>query len=178
MKLLSICGLLLTGALFLPAQDATILPYPMPEARYAELKSFLSLTDTQMTALQQVMQTKADAENTIYKSIREKYEALNNLMKSPTADAFQVGRLTLEIRDLQKKLPLTGEPYRTNALNVLNALQKSKLPALTQALQTATPAYQAVSLNLIDAPQRPGVNPLELPAMIGVATPDRIPTQE
>ena len=99
-------------------------------------------------------------------------------MKSPTADAFQVGRLTLEIRDLQKKLPLTGEPYRTNALNVLNALQKSKLPALTQALQTATPAYQAVSLNLIDAPQRPGVNPLELPAMIGVATPDRIPTQE
>lgn len=178
MKLLSMCGLLLTGTLFLPAQDATILPYPMPPVNFAELKSFLTLTDTQVTALQQVMQSKSDAENAIYKSIREKYEALNNIMNSPTADAFQVGRLTLEIRDLQKKVPLTGEPYRTNALNVLNALQKSKLPALTQALQTATPAYQAVTLNLIDAPQRSGVNPLELPAMIGVTSSGNISPRE
>ncbi len=51
MKLLSICGLLLTGALFLPAQDATILPYPMPMERFAELKTYLSLSDTQVTAL-------------------------------------------------------------------------------------------------------------------------------
>lgn len=161
-----------------PAQDVTILPYPLPASRFEELKSFLALSDTQVMALQQVMQSKADAENAIYRSIREKYEALNNILGSPAPDAFQVGRLTLEIRDLQKKVPLTGEPYRTNALNVLTAAQKQKLPALTQALQTATPAYQAVSLNLIDQPQRPGVNPLELPAVSGPAAPVQLPPQE
>lgn len=171
-------ALLLAVASMLPAQDVTILPYPLPPVRFEELKSFLNLSDTQLMALQQVMQSKSDAENAIYRSIHEKNETLNNLLNSHAPDAFQVGRLTLEIRDLQKKVPLTGEPYRTNALNVLTAAQKQKLPALTQALQTATPAYQAVSLNLIDPPQRPGINPLDLPAVSGPAAPAQLPPQE
>jgi len=178
MKIKFIAALLLAAASIVPAQDVSILPYPLPGVRFEELKTFLTLTDTQVTALQQVMQTKANAENAIYQSIREKYEALNNTLNSPNPDAFQVGRLTLEIRDLQKKVPLSGEPYRTNALNVLNANQKTKLPALTQALQMSNPAYQAVTLNLIDQPQRPGINPLDLPAVSGPAGPVQLPTQE
>ena len=176
MKLLPIFALLLTGAL--SAQDATILPYPMPPTRFEDLKTYLSLSDTQVTALQQIMQSKSDAESAIYKSINEKYQTLNTILNSTSPDAFQVGRLTLEIRDLQKKVPLKGEPYRTNALNVLNALQKTKLPALTAALQTATPAYQAVTLNLIDQPQRPGVNPLDLPFLTNNPVAVQLPAQE
>ena len=163
MRLLSLCSFLLAGASFLPAQDAVILPYPVPPSRFEELRSYLTLSDTQVIALQQVMQGKSDAENAIYRTIQQKYETLNNLLATPSPDPFQVGRLTVEIRDLQKQVPLNGEPYRSNALNVLTAAQKQKLPSLSAALQTATPAYQAVTLNLIDAPQRSGINPLELP---------------
>ncbi|MBL8173649.1 MAG: hypothetical protein JNK48_03210 [Bryobacterales bacterium] len=178
MKIRPLGAALLAAALFLPAQDATILPYPYPNARFEELKSYLTLSDTQVTALQQVNQSKQDAENVVYRSIREKYEALNNALNSANADALLVGRLTLEIRDLQKKVPIGGEPYRTNALNVLNATQKAKLPALTQALQMGTTAYQAVSLNLIDQPQRVGVSPFDLPALVGPPAPASLPPQE
>ena len=173
-----ISALLLAAASIVPAQDVTILPYPLPNQRFDELRTYLTLTDTQVTALQQVMQSKSDAENAIYKSIREKYEALNNLLNSSNPDAFQVGRLTLEIRDLQKRVPLSGEPYRTSALNILNAGQKTRLPALVQAMQMATTAYQAVTLNLIDQPRRPGINPLDLPAVSGPAGPGLLPFQE
>jgi len=122
---------------------------------FQDLKVYLNLTDTQVQALMAVQKSQQDATTAIYKQISDKQTQLNNLLKGTSPDPFQVGQLSIDINNLRKQLPISGEPYRTNALNVLTADQKNKLTALVAALQLMPAANEAVNLNLIDRPKTP-----------------------
>ena len=130
--------------------------YPPPIMRPGEsLRAYLNLTDAQSQALQTVLAAKNRAEQAIYEEARQKQIQLDNLMRNSSTDYLLIGRLTVEIRDIYKKLPLSAEPYRSQALAVLSPDQRAKLPALSNALTLMPAANDAVFFSLIDRPQVP-----------------------
>jgi Spy/CpxP family protein refolding chaperone len=166
MKLPFICSVLFLAPALLSAQDkgtGTSVP------AYTELKQYLSLTDAQLQSLQTILENRSQAVQIIYTQISQKNETLSQLLNSDSGTAAQLGQLLLEIRSLQKQLPLNDAPYKTQALSVLTADQKTKLPKLAEALQLQATAGQAGILLLIDTPVTgpPGILP------IGLGTVDR-----
>lgn len=146
--------LFVMGAISLLAQDAQALMPP-----YSEVARFLGLTPNQVQSLQQVQRRKAEAERAIYEQMQEKERALWQLLNENSSDASRIGTLMIEINQLRKKVPVGGEPYRGEALNILTPEQKAKLPTLTNALVTAPAGYEAVYLNLIDNPREVHIMP-------------------
>lgn len=139
----------------------SILPFPFPVND--QLKSYLNLTDGQIAGLQQVQTRKHEAEKKVYDEISEKSRTLSGLLQNNSTDAARIGQLMIDIQRLQKQVPVQGEPYRSQSLAVLSQEQRSKLPALVQAMQLQQAAWQAVTFNLIDAPQTVGPRPVPLP---------------
>ncbi|HLK47076.1 MAG TPA: hypothetical protein VKT49_03015 [Bryobacteraceae bacterium] len=141
-----------------PAQIG-IFPAPIaPQPVYSQLKAYLNLTDTQVQNLISIQSSRNTAQQAIYKQINDKQTQLNMLLTQGTADALTVGQLEIDINNLRKQLPLPNSSYRQQALAVLTPDQTAKLPALVAALQLQTTAYQAITLDLIDAPA-PAVQP-------------------
>lgn len=169
--------LFLTAVSFLtivaaPAQIG-ILPAPIaPKPVYAQLKAYLNLTDTQVQNLLGIQASRNTAQQAIYQQINQKQTQLNLLLSQGTADALTVGQLEIDINNLRKQLPLPNSSFRTQALAVLTPDQTAKLPALVSALQLQATAYQAITLDLIDAPAPTGPPPLPAilpPASLGLA---------
>jgi hypothetical protein len=143
----------------------------VPQPVYTQLKAYLNLSDAQVQSLIDIQNSRNAAQQAIYKQINDKQTQLNTLLKNGTTDALTVGQLEIDINNLLKQLPIPSSSYRASALAVLTPDQKSKLPALISALQLQPTAWQAVTLDLIDAPA-PVVMPL--PAMapaIDIASP-------
>ena len=155
-------------AAFILAQEpgaGTPMIYPPPVSEPGSaLREFLNLSPAQSAALQDVQKSKRDAQQAVFNEMNQKQTALDNLLRSGSTDYVQIGRLTVELRDLQKKLPASGEPYRTRALSVLTQDQRAKLPVLVNALELQWPANDAVTWNLIDPPQFR--DPIILPALM------------
>ena len=179
-KLRHLLLLAIGGATILIAQEQgliapVIYPPPIMEPGRA-LKEYLNLTPAQIAGLQEVQKSRQSAEQAVYEELRQKYQQLENLLQSGSTDYQQIGRLNVEIRNMQKRLPVSGESYRTRALAVLSAEQRAKLPALTNALQLQWPANDAVFWNLLDRPAVPD-DPRMLPlaASSSPAAPDTRP---
>lgn len=148
-----------------PGGGSTPMIYPPPVFEPARaLREFLNLTPAQVTALQEVQKSKREAEQAVFEELRQKQAAIENLLRNGSTDYSQIGRQTVELRDLQKKIPVSGEPYRTRALAVLSADQRAKLPVLVNALTLQWPANEAVTWNLVDRPDVP-MDPIILPAI-------------
>jgi hypothetical protein len=111
---------------------------------YTALKTYLNLTDSQLQSLENVQNSRNQAVRAIYSQISQKYTALNSLLSSGSGTAAQLGQFLLDIQALQKQLPTTDTPYKTQARNILTADQTAKLPTLSQALQLQTTAWQAI----------------------------------
>lgn len=126
------------------------------------LRTWLSLTDSQMASLQQVQTEKRKAESAIYAQINERQQQLNDLLNQGSNDAATIGRLMVEINNLRKQLPLPGDQYKASSLAVLTEAQKAKLPALTEALKNFSAASEASYYSLIDSPAA-GARPVPLP---------------
>lgn len=150
MKLLTV--ILAAGTLAWAQSPATPVMPVVPPQHYEALKQFLVLTDAQLNALIEVQRTRQNAEQAIWEQMRERQVELDRLLNAGSNDTAAIGRLMVEINNLRRQLPLSGAPYRTSALAVLNEAQKAKLPQLAQALTLQIPAGNAVSLNLIDGP--------------------------
>ena len=144
--------LLAAALLFGQSNSAPIAVAP----NYTALKTYLNLTDSQLQSLENVQNSRNQAVQAIYSQISQKYMALNSLLSSGAGTAVQLGQFLLDIQALQKQLPTTDTPYKTQARNVLTADQTAKLPMLSQALQLQTTAWQAIGLLLIDSPTPSG----------------------
>lgn len=129
-----------------------ILIYPPPAAAFEELKANLGLSAAQVEQLVQIYQEKSTADRDVWRQVAEKQTELNTLLANGSRDLNRIGQLTLEIHTLSNQPPPSNPQWRQRALAVLTAEQKTKLNALDQALKLNTPAYQAVTLNLIDPP--------------------------
>jgi Spy/CpxP family protein refolding chaperone len=149
LKLRFLCSVLFLAPALLSGQDKGA-GFPFPD--YTELKQYLSLTDAQLQSLQTIMENRSQAVQNTYTQISQKNETLSQLLNSDSGTAAQLGQLLLDIRSLQKQLPLNDAPYKTQAVNVLTADQKTKLPRLAEALQLQPAAGQAGMLLLIDTP--------------------------
>ena len=150
-------GTALVQAQIIPADlpGAVTLPAPLPMLQFGQLKTYLNLSDAQLQALIDILNSRNTAQQDIYKQISDKQSKLNALLQAGTSDAMLVGQLTLDINSLRKQLPIPTTTYRAAALKVLTADQAAKLPALAAALQLQQPAWQAITLDLIDAPASP-----------------------
>jgi hypothetical protein len=152
----------------MPAQNSTsgtstntasILPYPGP-VYYTELKQYLGLSEAQGQQLETVLKNRNEAQQNIWKQTADKNTQLYQLLESGTASAAQLGQLLLDIRNLEKQLPTLDGPFRAQALNVLNADQKTKLAKLDEALKLQNTASQAAMLLLLEYPQIIGGRPM------------------
>jgi hypothetical protein len=144
--------------------------------QWDQLRQHLVLSDAQVSTLEQVMRNRSEAERRIYLQISEKERQMYGLLQQGSNDAVTVGRLMVEINNLRRQLPLKGEPYRTQALAVLNDAQKAKLAPLTEALKLQSPGWQAIQLNLIDNPAVPDVRilPYPMPLVGSASAPDPV----
>ncbi len=153
MKSRMFATLLLLAPALLPAQDkgggTTIYPSPA----YTEIKQYLSLTDGQFQAVQAILDNRNQAIQAIYTQIYQKNDLLYQLLNSDSGTAGQLGQLLIDIRNLQKQIPLSDVPYKAQVLAVLTAEQKAKLPKLSEVLQLTGTASEAGSLLFIDFPQ-------------------------
>jgi Spy/CpxP family protein refolding chaperone len=87
--------------------------------------------------------------------LREKQVQIHNLLSTGTNDALQIGRLTIEVHELQKQTSIPEDQFRQRALAVLTAEQRVKLGQLENILKLTPAANQAVQLLLL-APLPPG----------------------
>jgi ABC-type transporter Mla subunit MlaD len=133
-------------------QNANMRIFPPPDQAFDELKENLGMSTAQLDQLVEILREQNDALQETYRQISEKHRELQTLLESGSRDLNRIGQLTLDIHTLSTKPPNNSQ-YRERALAVLSEEQKTKLGPLAQALQLNTPAYQAVTLNLLDAPQ-------------------------
>lgn len=161
-RILAIAALAATSLLS-QNTDLTILPYP--QGQWEQLKQYLVLTEAQMTSLEQIRAGRQRQEAEIYRQMSEKQRQMYALLQQGSNDAGTIGRLMVEINNLQRQLPLRGETYRAEVLAVLTPAQKAKLPALSEAMTLQSSSWQAIDLNMIDNPNVPDSRILPVPSL-------------
>jgi len=117
------------------------------------LKAFLSLTDAQLQSLKDVQKAERDAAEPVMEQIAAKSKELREALHQNPVDQAQVDKLKAALADLQKQLQSLRDQFQPQALNILNAQQKTALATLQKALELIPAAQQAVFFNLLDSPQ-------------------------
>jgi hypothetical protein len=119
-----------------------------------ELKAYLTLTDAQVTQLQQLKQQEAQAIQADAKLIPEKQKALEDAINK-NSDAATIGRLVLDIKAIRDRIQATQKKYADLAIAVLTTAQKTKLASLADAMKLHLTIQQAIGLSLLEPPQPP-----------------------
>jgi hypothetical protein len=114
-----------------------------------KVTTYLALTSTQLTQLQQIRQDEFTANQTLHQQIADKESALRTALESTSPTAAELGGLMLDIKNLRDQLKQNRTKYQTQALALLNDVQKPKLQALQDAASLAPTIRQAEMLNLI-----------------------------
>ncbi|MCS6953451.1 MAG: Spy/CpxP family protein refolding chaperone [Bryobacterales bacterium] len=127
---------------------------------FSELKTFLGLTDAQLTQLRDLRTQERQALRSVADQIAEKQGALRQALEAGSTDALRLGQLLVDIQNLRKQIEATNQTYRAQAVALLTADQKTKLAQLEAAAKLAPAIRQATALNLLDssggAPFGPG----------------------
>jgi len=114
-----------------------------------ELKDTLALSDEQVQQLQDLKAQLAEAVQADKEQIRTLQMQLREELTAETPNAAIVGQLQVEIEELTTKIAATRAEFSEDARALLSPEQLAVLTTLEQALALATPAHQAVALNLI-----------------------------
>jgi Spy/CpxP family protein refolding chaperone len=125
-------------------------------AKTNEVQSYLSLTDAQISSLQQLRTAEAAALKPIYQQSGPLRQSLRTQEQGSSADAAEVGKLVLSIRSLEAQAAPIRASYQQQALAVLSADQKTKLAALQSAAALMPAIHEATALNLLTQPRGPG----------------------
>jgi hypothetical protein len=121
----------------------------VPEA----LISYLKLSETQVTALQENNQAMREEIRTIMQSARNGHEGVREELKQDNPNPAIVGQALVDAKETREAIDAKRDEFRVKALAILTADQKASLESLQQALQLAPTARQAVGTNLLDAPE-------------------------
>ncbi len=129
---------------------------PQPGAQAAparaELKSFLGLTDQQLTQLVQLRRDEQQALRPIREQMAVKTKALRNVMAAAAPDPAAVGQLTLDVRALRQQVRQTNQDYHNRALGLLGDAQKTKVQTLQRLMRLRPAVNAATALNLLMPP--------------------------
>jgi len=121
-----------------------------------DLKTFLGLTDAQVTQLRELRQQERQALRSVVQQVAEKHRALREALQAGSTDATALGQLLVDIQNLRKQIQSTNENFRSQALALLTADQKAKLAQLEAAAKLAPAIRQAAALNLLAPPAGAG----------------------
>lgn len=146
-----------------PRPQPQMQPQPQPQPDFAALKGYLNLSDAQIRRIQQAgekaRKDAADKEQSLRPQIRDKQIALGDLLDKDNADATQVGRAILEIRNLEKQIRQAREAVRSSELSVLTEEQRTKFKAIQDAANLPAATREAQRLGLVPGPP-PGQRPM------------------
>ena len=143
-----IAALTLAAAAAFAQPSGTPPAPPSPDA----LQSALALTDAQVTALEQLQQSKLSQELPIQQQVATQQTALQTALQATSPDANAIAAILIQIQSLNKQIQTIDASFLTQAVATLTADQKTKLTALQNA-QTLVPAvHQAEGLNLLTPP--------------------------
>jgi len=123
---------------------------------FESLKTYLSLSDTQVQGLTQLLQQQRESMTALQQEIAQKQRELRTQSQSGTADPAVIGRLHLELQALQKRAQEARASLTTQATNTLTPDQKTKLQALEAAAGLQDEIRQATMLHLLTPPGQTG----------------------
>lgn len=152
---LALSALLLVGAVF--AQQGP--PQGRPHAgggALQELKTYLNLSDAQVSNLTAVETAMRDALKPLVQGLAEKTKALRDENQKTTPDPKVVAQLKQDIAGLRDQIQTQRASYQKQLLGFLNPDQITALNKLEQVLKLFPVARAAAALDLIDAPDGPG----------------------
>jgi len=119
------------------------------------LKTYLTLSDSQVSQLQSLVQAERQANQPRLQEINTKEQQLRTLLNNNSNDATALGRLLIDIQSLRRQIASTDENFRNQALALLNDTQKTRLRALDEAAKLAPTIGQAIGLKLLAPPATP-----------------------
>ncbi len=123
-----------------------------PAPSVTELKTYLTLTDAQVTSLQTIQQNLHTSTDTTMQQIQTKQQTLNTQLAAGGATAASLGQLLLDIQTLRNSITQAETASQSQSLNVLTADQKTKLKVLTDASALRLQIDEATMLGLIAPP--------------------------
>jgi hypothetical protein len=123
-----------------------------PAPSVTELKTYLSLTDAQVTSLQTIQQNLHTSTDTTMQQIQTKQQTLNTQLAAGGSTAAALGQLLLDIQTLRNSITQAETTSQSQSLNVLTADQKTKLKVLTDASALRLQIDEATMLGLILPP--------------------------
>jgi Spy/CpxP family protein refolding chaperone len=125
-------------------------------AQVDALKSFLQLTDAQVTDLKGLLTSFRDATKPIHEQIMTKQKSLKDELAKATPDSAVVAQLMVDMKSLRNQIKTKHDELRPQLLALLTDPQKTSLATLQQALTQQQAAHQAVALGLLEAPANAG----------------------
>lgn len=127
-------------------------PPAPPQPKTDAIQAYLALTDAQVQALQQLRQAEMQSVRPLRDQIAERRKALYDLTEAGSTDALALGKLLVDIESVRKQVAQLESNFGTQALNLLNATQKTKLKTLDDATKGGT-VPQAIALQLLTRPE-------------------------
>jgi len=116
------------------------------------VKTYLSLTDSQLTGFAAIRTTAQTAEQPIFEQIRTKQQALNTAMKANPVVAATIAALQTDINTLQAQIDKIEASARDQMTATLTADQKTKLATLTAAAALNQQIQGASQIGLLARP--------------------------
>jgi Spy/CpxP family protein refolding chaperone len=123
------------------------------------LKTYLNLTDAQVTALAAVQTSLRNAIQPLAQDLAAKTKALRDENSKTTPDPNVVSQLKSEIASLRDQIQTQRSSFRAQAQALLTSDQIAALNKLEQALKLLVTAREAAALDLIDFPEGFGGGP-------------------
>jgi Spy/CpxP family protein refolding chaperone len=127
-----------------------------PTRDFTALKTYLGLTDAQVTSLTGVTQSERQASRGIATEAHTNRQAFEAASRSGTADAATLGNLMLAVQASDKKMQSLRAQYQSQAVGVLTADQQAKLKVLSDAAALMPHIHEATMLNLLTPAQGAG----------------------
>jgi len=141
----------------LVAAAAFAQSFPTPDV--SALKTYLNLTDAQVTSLQAIRTQQRTALSNTHQQLQQKQQSLNSLLSGGSTDPNAVGQLVLDIQALRKQVSTANSSLQAQAVSVLTADQKTKLNALQDAAKLQPAIREAEFLFLLAPPTPPAGGP-------------------
>ncbi len=123
---------------------------------FTVLKTYLALTDAQVTSLQELNHSARVAGQAVQTDLRTKHQALNAAIRGGATDPTAVSALAQAVQAGEAKMLAIRQDYQTQAVGMLTADQKVKLAALSAAAALTPHIREAEMLNLITPPAGEG----------------------
>jgi Spy/CpxP family protein refolding chaperone len=153
----TILAILLAATAF--AQQGPRARTPGSGPNLQALKTYLNLTDAQVTALTAVQTSLRNALKPLAQDLAAKTKALRDENNKTTPDPNVVAQLKADIASLRGQIQAQRTSFQAQAQTLLTADQLAALTQLEQALKLLVVAREAAALDLISLPDGFGGGP-------------------